>query len=239
MIKRILFWSLLPLGIPQGLRLKRTAPRFGAAPGETSGVVGTGKRISLVAIGDSIVEGVGAGSADNALPGATAKHLARILEAEISWQAVGKIGATSFSVLKELVPLLSKNPVDVFIVSVGVNDVTSLSRTGRWDANLTALFKSLRAHSPQATIVMVGVPPFGRFPLLPKILQLAFGIRGETFDVVARQIIQQMEGVIHVPLDFDPQPEKFSADGYHPNAESYSEIGLAVAEAITVYQALR
>jgi lysophospholipase L1-like esterase len=233
MKKRILFWGLLSLGIPQGLWLRRTAPRFGAAPGETFGVVGIGDKISLVAIGDSIVEGVGAGCADNALAGATAKHLARILEAEISWQTVGKIGATSFSVLKELVPLLSQNPVDVFVVSVGVNDVTSLSRTGRWDANLTALFKSLRAHSPQATIVMVGVPPLGGFPLLPKILQLAFGMRGETFDVVARQIIQRMNGVIHVPLDFDPQPEKFSADGYHPNADSYSEIGLAVAEAIT------
>ena len=232
MIKRILFWSILPFGIPQGLLLRRNALRFGAAPGETFGVIGNGKRISLVAIGDSIVEGVGAGRADNALAGATAKHLARILEAEISWQAVGKIGATSLSVLKELVPLLSKNPVDVFVVSVGVNDVTSLSRTGRWAAHLTNLFKSLRAHSPKATIVMVGVPPFGRFPLLPKTLQLAFGMRGKTFDVVARQIIQQMEGVIHVPLDFDPQPEKFSADGYHPNAKSYSEIGLAVAEAI-------
>ena len=232
MIKRILFWSLLPLGVPQGLLLRRNAPRFGAAPGETFGVVGKGKRISLVAIGDSIVEGVGAGRADNALAGATAKHLARILEAEISWQAVGKIGATSLRVLKELVPLLSKNPVDVFVVSVGVNDVTSLSRTGRWNDNLTNLLKSLRAHSPKATIVMVGVPPFEGFPLLPKILQLAFGMRGKSFDVVARQIIQQMEGVIHVPLDFDPQPEKFSADGYHPNAESYSEIGLAVAEAI-------
>ena len=233
MIKRILFWSLLPLGIPQGLMLKRTAPRFGAATGDPFGLVGKGERISLVGIGDSIVAGVGAGRADNALAGATAKHLARILEAEISWQTVGKIGATSFSVLKELVPLLSKNPVDVFVVSVGVNDVTSLRRTGRWAAHLTNLFMSLRTHSPQSTIVMVGVPPFGRFPLLPKILQLAFGMRGETFDVVARQIIQRMEGVIHVPLDFNPQPEKFSADGYHPNADSYSEIGLAVAEAIS------
>jgi lysophospholipase L1-like esterase len=234
--KRILFWGLLPLGVPQGLLLRRTALRFGAAPGETFGAVGTGNKISLVAIGDSIVAGVGAGRADNALAGATAAELARISGAEVSWQAVGKIGATASSVLAELVPQLQKNTVDVFVVSVGVNDVTSLIRTGRWAANLTALFESLRAHSPQATIAMVGVPPMGGFPLLPKILQKAFGMRGETFDEVARQIIQQKKAVIHVPMNFDPSPEKFSADGYHPCAESYAEIGKVVAEAIVEFK---
>ena len=53
MIKRPLFWLSLPLLLPQGLWVKRTARRLPPAAGPNSGVVGSGptRRLLLVAGG--------------------------------------------------------------------------------------------------------------------------------------------------------------------------------------------
>ena len=66
-VRRALFWLLLPLMIPQALRVRRTAPRFAGASGEDAGVcdVAMGEedapRLRLLAIRHYIIAGVGAG----------------------------------------------------------------------------------------------------------------------------------------------------------------------------------
>lgn len=231
-MRGLIFWGLFPFVIPQALWVRQTAPRFAAAGGEREGVTGAGRDYRLIAIGDSIIAGVGAGTLDNALVGQTAKALADRLHGRIHWQAIGKIGVDAGSTVQRLVPKLPDSSADFFIVSIGVNDVTSLSRLSTWLENIRQLLAALQQHSPQAVIAFAGLPPLKDFPLLPQPLRALFGMRAESLDRAARQALARHPTAIHVPVAFDPDPEKFAADGFHPSEVGYQEFGQAMATAI-------
>jgi hypothetical protein len=78
----------------------------------------------------------------------------------------------------------------------------------------------------------MGVPPLGSFPLLRPPLRTAFGIRAKMFDAIAVDVAARRAHVVHIAFGMDLRPEKFSADGYHPSAESYAELGDHVAAMI-------
>jgi hypothetical protein len=118
----MLFWTLFPFVLPQAIKVRRNAPRVSGAGEPTSGRVGSGKTTRLVAIGDSIIAGVGVETVAEALPGQVAVELARLLGCEVSWSAFGLIGTTSSGVNRCLVPTLPNEPFDVMVVSVGVNE---------------------------------------------------------------------------------------------------------------------
>ena len=42
--------------------------------------------------------------------------------------------------------------------------------------------------------------------------------------------MDKQQNSLHIPLDFEPDPDKFAADGYHPSEDSYAEFGRHVAE---------
>lgn len=228
----ILFWTLFPFVIPQAMKVRRNAPRLSAAAGPTFGSFGSGKTIRLAAIGDSIIEGVGAETLADALPGQAAEELARLMGCEVCWNAYGLIGATSSVVSRRLIPKLPGVPFDVVIVSVGVNEVTTLRPVRRWSTDLGRLLDELRAHSPEATIALVGLPPLSSFPLLPQPLRAVMGIRAGMLDEAGKLEVHQRQRVLHVPIEIDPAPEKFCADGFHPSSLSYRELGRQVAAAI-------
>ncbi len=231
-MRSIIFWGLLPLILPQAIYVRKTAPRFSGAAGPRRGNAGSGKNYTLTAIGDSIIAGVGATSLAKALVGQTAEKLSLLLNCKITWEAIGSIGAVSTQVIERLVPQLPAKQPDFIVLSVGVNDATSLSSAARWRQNLAKLLKVLASYAPTAIIAVAGIPPLRGFPVLPQPMRALFGIRGETFDSVARDEIRRHENAIHVPLDFDPEPHMFSADGFHPSEESYQEFGGMMAQGI-------
>jgi lysophospholipase L1-like esterase len=232
-MRRALFWMLLPLTIPQALRVRRTAPRFAGASGEDVGVCGSDPpRLRILAIGDSIVAGVGAGTMDGALAGATAQALSQRLATGVAWRASGRIGAGVDTVHSQLLPQVPDESYDAVVVSVGVNDITGLYRSGRWAESLGACLDALRQRFPDATILLAGMPPLEGFPLLPVPLRWLFGLRGRTFDALARREVAGHCNMLFVPLDFDPSPEKFAADGFHPSRASYAEFGEALSAAL-------
>jgi lysophospholipase L1-like esterase len=233
--ERLAFWLLFPVTVPQGLWLRRTAPRFGAAAGPTSGQVGAGKPLRLLAIGDSIIAGVGAETILQALPGQVATSLAEQMGREVRWFALGKIGADARKVLKTMVPEIPGESFDVIVVSVGVNDVTGLYRTHVWRKELGTLLDCLRKHSPEALIVMVDVPELSKFPIIPVPLNHALGIRARTFSAVAELETSARPRCLYARTRFDYKPEQFSPDGFHPSTESYREWGRALAQIIEPY----
>jgi lysophospholipase L1-like esterase len=237
-MRRALFWMLFPLVIQQALRVRRTAPRFAGASGADDGVCGVGTpQLRILAIGDSIVAGVGAGTMDGALAGATAAALSQRLAVSVAWRAVGKIGAGVEKVHSQLVPLIPDDSYDAILVSVGVNDITGLRRSARWASALGEFLDTLRQRFPQATIVLAGIPPLEGFPLLPFPLRWIFGLRGKTFDNLARRGISRRENMLFLPLNFDPRPEKFSADGFHPSPASYAEFGKIISDKLVTHLA--
>jgi len=235
-LSNFIFWIVFPFLVPQALYVRKTAPRFAPAHGPAEGSVGEGEQTRLLAIGDSIIAGVGASAFSKALVGQTASALATAQNACVAWQALGASGYNSKDVLERLVPKLPGVAFDYIIVSVGVNDITGLTSIRNWRRNLSLLLAKLEAHSPNAMIAVAGMPPLHGFPLLPQPLRATFGMRGRSFDEVAREVTSSCQNSRHVPLDFEPNPRKFADDGYHPSEESYTEFGRYMANEL---QAMR
>ncbi|NNL49692.1 MAG: SGNH/GDSL hydrolase family protein [Woeseiaceae bacterium] len=229
-MRSLLFWVLLPLLLPQALYVRKNAPRFAPADGPSNGTLGYGKQARLLAIGDSIIAGVGATTLSNALVGQTATALATLLDGGVNWQALGVSGYSSEKVLNRLLPKLPETKFDYVILSVGVNDVTGLTTLRQWRRNLNFLLSRLQAHSPDAVIAVAGLPPLHGFPLLPQPLRAVFGMRGRTFDEELRKILEGLPNCVYAPLDFDPDPSQFAPDGYHPSEESYAVYGQHLAD---------
>lgn len=231
-MKSLLFWLSVAVLFPQALYVRRTAPRFAPASGPTAGVVGTGETVRLFAIGDSIIAGVGALSLDKALVGQTAASLASALKKTVSWEALGVSGYDAVRIREYLVPRMPVSTFDYIIVSVGVNDITGLTRLANWTRNLGMLLDKLRAHSPDARIAITGPPPLELFPLLPEPLRTVFGMRARMFDHAARGVVGRYLETVYLPIEFEPDPKKFSADGYHPSEAGYTVFGQRMADAL-------
>ncbi len=236
-LRTLLFWATFPFLVPQALYVRRTAPRFAPAGGPAAGSTGDGDDTRLLAIGDSIIAGVGASELPKALVGQTAIALATTKGCRVSWQAFGVSGYDSAKLLERLIPELPTAAYDYIIVSVGVNDITGLTSIRDWRRNLALVLRRLQAHSPNALIAVAGMPPLHGFPLLPQPLRATFGLRARVFDDVARTVAEQHHNTLHVPVDFEPDPEKFAPDGYHPSEESYVEFGRSMAEGLLAMEA--
>ena len=231
-MKNMLFWALIPVLLPQALYVRKTAPRFAPAAGPSIGFSGNGTQARLLAVGDSIIAGVGAATLSKALVGRTAAALATALGGCVVWEALGVSGYNSRKVLNLLVPKLPDMAVDYVILSVGVNDVTGLTTLRQWRRNVNWLLARLRAHSPNAVIAVAGLPPMHGFPLLPQPLRAVFGMRSRSLDEELKRIVQRLPNCVYVPLEFDPDPNKFAPDGYHPSEEGYLEYGRHMADAL-------
>jgi lysophospholipase L1-like esterase len=237
MLSRLKFWAALPFVLPQALSLRKSAPRFAAAAGNPYGSsafdASSARRLRLLGIGDSIIAGVGATQLSQALIAQTARALAQTQSCPVDWQVLGQIGLDAGQIWRQLVPKLPPHAFDLIVVSTGVNDVTGITSTRAWRRNLTGLVQALHRHSPEALLLLLGVPPMGQFPLLPAPLRQVIGLRAQILDKAARAQLAQYRYVRYVPLDFDLRPGQFSADGYHPSEASYAELGDLLAATIT------
>lgn len=232
MLRSLLFWSLFPLVLPQALYVRSRAPRFAAADGATEGSVGSGAPLKLLAVGDSIIAGVGAARLEQALVGQTAAALADKLGRRVDWSAFGESGIRSDGLLNELLGRLPVDAADVVLVSIGVNDVTGLRSLRRWRRNLRELIGWLSTYSPEAVLCFAGLPPMGTFPLLPQPLRALIGLRAKSFDATAARIVAESPRTVYVPVAFSARAELFSGDGYHPSEAGYRDFAEAVACAI-------
>lgn len=222
--KRALFWGLLPIAAPQGLAARRRAPRFAPAAGPDRGRFGTGydppsdAPLRLLGLGDSIIDGVGCANHEEAFTGRVAAALAATGGRPVEWRALGRTGACAAEMVEHLLPQLDDPPPDLVVISVGVNDVSGLKRSARFRRDLGALLDGLRTRSPEALVVLCGLPQMQRFPLLPQPLRWLAGLRAQTFDAIAAELAAERGGVVHVPTLYFPEAHEFAADGYHPNA---------------------
>ena len=217
---RLLFWILLPLSAAQGLWLAHRATRLPGAAGAREGSVGNGPDYYLLAVGDSIIDGVGTVRREASLPVQFASALAGRTRRRVHWRVAGASGYGIREVLGLLDELQQGTPADLVLLSVGVNDVTGLSSTRQWRHRLHTLLARIRERWPTAEIVFAGLPPMARFPLPPQPLRFALGLRAATLDRIAREIVEQHPGATHVPTHIDPQRHDFCEDGFHPSAGS-------------------
>ena len=219
MFGRILFWLLLPVTAVQGLWLRNRALRLPGARGERRGACGCGEVLNLLAVGDSIIDGVGTESMKQALPVLLAQALAREMQTRIDWFVEGESGLDIAGLLRQLDDLKDE-AADILLISIGVNDVTGLSSTNHWRRNVNQLLNRLRHQWPDAHIIFAGLPPMSQFPLPPQPLRFSLGIRSTRLDSIAAELCADRPGVTHVPTTIDPTLHSFCEDGFHPSADS-------------------
>lgn len=238
MMLRLLWWLtavlLLPLLVLQGRRVRRSTPRLPVAQGQASGVVGPGApALSLLAIGESPVAGVGVARYEQALAAQLARALRERLQQPVAWRALGENGADAAGVLERLVPQVTERH-DAIVLVLGVNDTTGFTPLSRWQRRLRTIVARLRLQC-RGPIVLAGVPPLGRFTALPQPLRAWLGLRARILDAAMGEAIVGQSGVFHAAVAPELEAAHLAADGYHP-----SEAGAAAwAEALAEFLAPR
>jgi len=220
MLTRLAFWFLLPVSAVQGLWLRRRAMRLPGAAGERHGVSGEGEDFHLLALGDSIIDGVGTRTIENSLPVQFATALAARTGRRVVWHVDGASGRVIQDLLDRLEEPDHPAHADLVLISIGVNDVTGLSNTRHWRRSLRKLLRGIHLRWPDARIVFAGLPSMERFPLPPQPLRFSLGLRAATLDRIAASIVAEHPGAVHIPTPIDPLHHDFCEDGFHPSADS-------------------
>lgn len=213
---------LYPLLLAQGKHARRTTPRLPEASEPHHGLAGcaqAGKPLSLIALGESPVAGVGVASHQEAITGKLATALAERLARPVAWHACGRNGATVRDALEHLLPTFPAAPVDIALVAFGVNDSTAFRPVARWRDDMQALLDALEARCRPRLILLSGVPPMAHFPALPQPLRAVMGLKSRALDAALQAFAAQRPRTQYVALAIDPRdPELMAADGYHPSA---------------------
>jgi lysophospholipase L1-like esterase len=217
-VRRRMFGKLPPLPEATG---ERGHTATGAEPA-----------LRIAVLGDSSAAGVGATTHDEAVAGHLAATLAALTGRAVSWRVVAETGATAAKVGTALVrdltiPVEGWRP-DVVVVLVGINDLLRWRSLAAWRTDLGELFGEIRHRSPDATIVVSGLPPIERFPLLPDALRPAAGFRVRQMGQVLAEVAEQ-GGHTHVPLPREGSQRWFATDGFHPAPAAYRSWGRLLA----------
>ncbi len=223
-------WVMLPLFATQGLWARARTPRLPPATGPQSGRCGHGPSLRLLALGDSIIAGVGVESTWQALPASLADNLSRRRRQCVTWTAHGENGART----KDLLAWLDAHDsvrADLVVISNGINDLTSLLPLAGFIASKQEFYARLGKLFPGALLVQLGLPPLGSFPALPRPLRQMLGRKTMVFDAALGQACLSAN-VLHLPFDAMPEPTMFARDGYHPNVQGIRIWAEAVGEHI-------
>lgn len=221
--------ALAPLLIPQGIRLQKTALILEEPAGPRAGRLGQGPELRLLILGDSSAAGVGVDHQDDALSGQLARTLGQ--DFTVDWQLWAKNGETTRSTLAGLRDR-SSVPFDVAVVVLGVNDVTRGLSIRNWLMRQRAIFERLEDMHRVKAIFITGMPPIGKFPLLPQPMRAILGAQAKRYDRVLQRMVANDDHRIHYTLDLPDDPGLMARDGFHPGARVYAAWGAQLADLI-------
>lgn len=130
------------------------------ASGERSGTTGSGNVINLLIIGDSASAGVGAKEQKNALSGQLVANLSTTHT--VNWQLVATTGLRSTALINEIEKIKSQK-FDFVLVSIGVNDVTGLTKERQWTSNMKTIIDLCNVKFDKPKVLMTALPPMHLF----------------------------------------------------------------------------
>ncbi len=225
-----------PVAVGQGRALQRDTPRLPEAHGPRDGLIGGGSRtakpLRLLVVGDSTAMGTGVTKLEDGLPGQLGLLLGRGAAAEggVAWRAVGRNGATAAEVLQEFATAAVAAHFDLAVVMVGWNDALRLRGGSEFSRALATLLDRLHAASPDARLVVVASPEFGRFAALPNPLRWALGRQARGLTRRAQRVARAHGAVVAPGFD----GRSVASDQFHPDAEGYRGLAKGIAETLAV-----
>ncbi len=224
----------------QGIWTRHSIEKLPEARSPNEGIAdGEGQPIHIIGIGDSVIAGVGVESLSESLTACVAGKLSSKMNRSVSWAAYGCNGDRARNLIAK-VAHLSNEEVDQVLVSIGVNDVSSVTSVTRWHLEINALIDELKQHFG-APIVFMGLPPMGAFPGLPQPLRFVLGVRAAMLDQILMNVTQKHDDVFWSDtfsrMDFrNPMKVLVARDGYHPDKQaceiSAKKIAMLVIEKI-------
>ncbi|MEO6115298.1 MAG: SGNH/GDSL hydrolase family protein [Pseudolysinimonas sp.] len=224
-----------PVALRQGRALQRDTPRLPEAHGPRDGLIGgagsrTAKPLRLLVVGDSTAVGTGVSKLDDALPGQLGRLLASGVAADggVAWRAVGRNGATAAEVLAEFSTAAVAAHFDLAVVMVGWNDALRLRAGGEFSRSLGSLLDRLHAASPDARLVVVAPPLFGRFASLPNPLRWALGRQARGLARRGARVARAHSAALAPGFDGG----SVASDQFHPDANGYRILAEGIADAL-------
>ena len=219
--ERYLGLTLLgPLLWMQGKYVRLVTPRLPEPPGARAGTTGQGPELRLLIAGDSAAAGVGASSQDEALSGRLLGHLRP--HCTVTWRLVAANGLNSPGLLK-LLEETAADRFDVVVLSIGVNDVTSLQSPSQWLQWQDKLASVIRSRFEPQLLIHSAIPPMHGFTALPQPLRWFMGRWALEMN---RQLKEALSGqtrrILHWPFK-DAASKGLAADGFHPGPIGYAK----------------
>ena len=220
---------LAPVLFLQGRYVRKVVPKLPEPDGPRAGCRGQGPSLDLLILGDSAAAGVGAYSQSEALSG----HLVDKLSASyrLQWQLLAKTGHTtpdSIAVLHQQESV----PFDVVVVSLGVNDLTSGTRSAVWLAQQAELVALIREKFGDPLILLSQLPPMGEFPSLPQPLRWYLGARSRRYNQALSHWLGSQTGCELLDFEMQVSPELMASDGFHPAPPFYQLWSQAIVRKI-------
>jgi len=222
---RLLAFVLAPYLFPQSRVILSHLPILPEADADWRGTTdgpGTDKPVRLLVLGDSTAAGVGVETIRDGLAGNLARALAARLDRRVEWTVIARSGATTGEVRNFFLGLASRQSFDYVFVTTGVNDVMQLRRKRAFAADLALIIDGLEKASPNAEIMLAGIPRMEHFTSLPDPLGTILGARAYRLNTAAHAVLAAHPRVIHTP----PWPIEtegfFARDDFHPSAAGYA-----------------
>ncbi|MCD1279439.1 SGNH/GDSL hydrolase family protein [Psychrobacter sp. CCUG 69069] len=252
---------LAPVYLYQGRKIKRDTVRLPEPNGERHGHVslpepsGTAKNkrkptLNLMIVGDSAAAGVGSQTQQEALAGKLIPILAQQSDIctqfdELLWSLQATTGHTSFDILRRLYVLPPpSHPVDVMVLSVGVNDTTSNVSVHKWQQQIKDIIAIAQRKFGVRELIFLSLPPMAQMPAIPAPLNNFVGAKASILDKVLQQECAANDSVTYMATDFPRMIEEhangepidiavmFASDGFHPSSLMYGYWAQQLAERI-------
>lgn len=239
-----------PVYLYQGRKIKRDTVRLPEPHGERHGTVDlmqtdnesssqSKPALNLMVAGDSAAAGVGSQTQQEALVGKLIPilkqhQIIRANFAQLNWSLQATTGHTSFDILRRLYVLPApEQPIDVMLLSVGVNDTTSNVSVQKWRQQIEDIIHIAQRKFGVRELIFLSLPPMAQMPAIPAPLNNFVGAKASLLDEILQQVCAAHNGVNYMATDFARMIEEhangdpidiavmFASDGFHPSSLMY------------------
>ena len=252
---------LAPIYLYQGRKIKRDTVRLPEPNGERHGQVQLNdaiespkdahkRTLNLMVVGDSAAAGVGSETQQEALVGNLIPVLTQQSAIQnqfdiLNWSLQATTGHTSFDILRRLYVLPAPSqPVDVMVLSVGVNDTTSKVSVDKWQQQIESIIAIAQRKFGVRELIFLSLPPMAQMPAIPAPLSNFVGAKASILDKILQQVCAAHDSVTYMATDFPRMIAEhsngtpidikvmFTSDGFHPSSLMYGYWAQQLSELI-------